>query len=429
MILFDLCINIVENTIIYFFLVNYLRMNNKYNRIVLTMFIIISTISITFFNLAIGYEGLYIYVLHFIAIIFCFKYSDNYLIECIFIVFLSYSLIAVINGTLIISMNLLISNEFNSPYLLTYKYSWIIIILSKIIFLIVCANIVRVRKKYNDAIIQSEIAILFLLVVLISLAYLPFSNILYAQSISEIYIVIGFFSLSILSVSIVFAFFRLLNINKGIKNNEIKVKVQQSKLDSVTEVSELNNKISGLKHDMKHILSYINNCLENNNIDEAKKLTENYSARIEDLVMVKITNNDILNYTLNQLIAKCKNNNIECISMITSDCKINLEDNDFIIILSNIFDNAYENCCGKNSIRVNISDNGDYSIISVENSIDVEKIDIKKGLRSSKVGELHGYGIKNVCDILNRNDGSVVFESYGYLFVCKIIIKNLPLST
>ena len=404
-------------------------MNNKYNIIVLTMFIIISTISITFFNLAIGYEGLYIYVLHFIGIIFCFKYSDNYLIECIFIVFLSSSLIAFINGTLIISMNLLISNKFNSPYLLTYQYSWIIIILSKIIFLIVCANIVRVRKKYNETIIQSEIAILFLLVVLISLAYLPFSYILYNQSISESYIVIGFFSLSILSVSIVFAFFKLLIINKGIRNNEIKIKVQQSKLDNLTEVSELNNKISGLKHDMKHSLSYINNCLEANNVDETKKLLKNYSLRIEAVVMLKITNNDILNYTLNQLIAKCKNNNIECISMITSDCKFNLEDNDFIIILSNIFDNAYENCCGKNSIRVNISDNGDYSIISVENSIDVEEIDIKKGLRTSKVGEHHGHGIKNVCDILNRNDGSVVFESYGYLFVCKIIIRNLPLST
>ena len=96
--LFDFGINILENSIIYIFLVNYLNTNSKFNKYVLVCFILLSATLMSFFNIMVGFEGIYIYIVHFISIIYCIRYSNNSVIECVFINFLVYSLIMIING-------------------------------------------------------------------------------------------------------------------------------------------------------------------------------------------------------------------------------------------------------------------------------------------------------------------------------------------
>ena len=419
--LFDFGINILENSIIYIFLVNYLNTNSKFNKYVLVCFILLSATLMSFFNIMVGFEGIYIYIVHFISIIYCIRYSNNSVIECVFINFLVYSLIMIINGTLTLTINLVIFQDY-SAILTDYKHFWIVIIISKLILFCVCYSIVKIRKSYDSVVIKSEISIMFLYIILISLIYQPFGMSLYRANFNINVFVVGFLSLAILSISFIFAFFTLLKINKKIRDSELKSLVQQIQLDKIAEIKELNTSIISLKHDMRHILSYISSCLDNNYIEGAQKSIDDYQLRIDDVSLLKLTSNDILNYTLNQLNAKCKYNGFDLVCSISSNCKFNLSDNDLLIILSNIFENAYENCCGENCIRVNIVDNENYSIISVENSLDKPSVDVYNDFKTSKKGSNHGYGINNVRDLLDKNGGSIYFDSVNYLFVTKIVL-------
>ena len=331
--LFGICVNIVENYIIYYFLSNVFTMKEKFNKYIFYMFVVLSTILVTYLNLVMGYEGIYVYLVTILSICFCLKYSVNSKLEIIFSCFLFYLLIALINGSILVILNLIIYSDFQSIKLMTSQFYWVVILLSKIILFGICININKVKKNYNDIIINSEISVLFLFIILLSLVYLHFSNIFF----------IGYLAITTITISFVFGFFHLLNSNKKMKNDEIKIVIQQNKLQNVIDFNQINEKLIGLKHDMKHNLLYVDESLENDKVDDSRSSIKYYNQRLDKVKLMKITNNDVLDYTINHLTSKCIVNNIDLKYYVTSMCRFNLNDKDLILLLSNIFDNAYEN--------------------------------------------------------------------------------------
>ena len=422
--MFDLAINIIEQGIIYYFLINYLIMNDKYNKRVLTIFITMSVVTMTFLNSAIGYEGIYLCVLISINLLFSLKYSSSGYIECIFVNALVYLFIAVINGTIVIVLNLIVYNDVFTQLITGSNYFWILILLSKILLFIICRNVAKVRNSYNDIIIKYELLTMLLYVVLILIIYLHFSQILYVGVIEEKSYFVGFIALSIISISFTFAFFKMLTINKKMKNDEITILVQQNKLEIIDEVNCLNEEIISLKHDMRHLLTYLNDCLENDNVVKAKKSINSYNTKLESIKMLTITSNDILNYAINHLQSNCRKNQILLNVYITSNCIINLSDNDLMLILSNTFENAFENCAGDRWINVTIKDKDNYCIIQIENSINIECVSVNDEIKSTKKGANHGRGIKNIKNILILNDGNLDIDSSNYKFKCTMIVSN-----
>ena len=422
---FDICVNLVENYIIYYFLSNFLTMNEKFNKYIYFGFIILSTMIGTCLNLVIGYEGVYIYLSTILSICFCLKYSSNRKLEIIFSCFLIFLLIILINGTLLVVLNSIIYNDIQSIKLMTSQYYWSVILFSKFFLLGICININKVKKYYNDIIINLEISIMFLFIIFISLIYLHFDNVIHSERFNSNIFVLGYLSLTILAISFIFGFFHLLNINKKMRNDEIKIVVQQNKIENVIEFNQMNEKLVGLKHDMKHILLYVDESLENDKVDDARRSIKDYNQRLDKVKILKITNSDVLNYTINHLASKCNKNNIELKYYVTSMCQFNLNDNDLMLILSNILENAYENCNGDKKINIEIIDKNDCIIITVINSIDIESMEINLEFKTTKSGNNHGYGIKNVRDIIEKNDGSLLFECNNYQFICKLIINNI----
>ena len=422
--LFDFCINIVENYIIYYFLSNFLIMNDKFNKFILYGFIFVSTILVTYINLVIGFEGIYIYVAVILSIAFCVIYSSNSKLELMFSCFLIYLLIVLINGMLLVVINSIIYNDFQSPKIMTSHYFWMVILLSKIILFGICFNLIKAKKNYNDIIIKSEISVMFMFIILVSLIYLPFSNVIHDQTFSADIFILGYVALTTIAISFIFGFFHLLSINKKMRNDEIKILVQQNKLENIIEFNQINEKLVSLKHDMKHILLYVDESLENDKVDDARRSIKNYYQRLDKVKLLKITNSDVLNYTINRLASKCNLKNIDLIYFVTSMCRFDLNDNDLVLVLSNIFDNAYENCSGDKKINIEIIDMNDCIVITVKNSIDIAYLKINKEFKTTKSGNTHGYGIKNVREIIEKNNGSVIFESENYQFICKVIINN-----
>ena len=109
--------------------------------------------------------------------------------------------------------------------------------------------------------------------------------------------------------------------------------------------------------------------------------------------------------------------------------EIYLKDTDIVSILSNLIDNAIENCdkC-KNKKTINIMlkiDNADNFIISVKNTIPSKYKFDKNNIVSSKKDKMkHGYGIKNIIKIVEKNHGHYDFECNENEFWFSVIIPQ-----
>ena len=225
--------------------------------------------------------------------------------------------------------------------------------------------------------------------------------------------------------SILFLLFVLYNnYIKQLKNIEIEKIVTDSQLDKALEIKNHNDNINKLKHDMKHILGYINMSIENNDLIQAKSVIDNYLIDINKVKNIHITNNSIINYAINSLSTACDKNNVDFSCIINCDFEFKVSDNDLLILLSNLFDNAIENYKGKKNIKLEINDKNDCIIICISNTIDEDNIDINKLNKSSKMDNNHGYGIKSINYIIEKYNGKIKFESDDYLMTAKVIFKK-----
>lgn len=107
-----------------------------------------------------------------------------------------------------------------------------------------------------------------------------------------------------------------------------------------------------------------------------------------------------------------------------------IKDTDIVTILSNLIDNAIETCekCnGQKMIKVKIKLNdAKDTIISVKNSVPKGYKFDKNHIVTNKINKrIHGYGIKNIINIVEKNEGHYNIECSDNEFCFSIIIPQI----
>ena len=137
------------------------------------------------------------------------------------------------------------------------------------------------------------------------------------------------------------------------------------------------------------------------NYDELESYVRNISGHLSTELDYIRTNNVIVDAILNSKYKETLNKGIVFIFQINDLSGINICDEDIVVILSNLLNNAIEaceKCLGKKVMKMKFVKEKDSVIISVKNTYD-GKIDIIDGeIQTSKKYEIgeHGIGIKNI---------------------------------
>ena len=137
------------------------------------------------------------------------------------------------------------------------------------------------------------------------------------------------------------------------------------------------------------------------------------------------TGNRLINTILNTKFAEAREKDITFRFVINDLSHLKIEDRDCIVILSNILNNAIEAAekCpeGKRQISVKaIIEDGQF-IFSCRNTFIMSDQDPDMKSRKKDIIS-HGYGIDNVKEAVNRNNGTCFFERQENEFVAVIII-------
>ncbi len=142
------------------------------------------------------------------------------------------------------------------------------------------------------------------------------------------------------------------------------------------------------------------------------------------------TGNVIVNAILNTKYQEAVAAGIVFVLKINNLSRLNIQEDDIVILLSNLLGNAFE-ACGQSEktgrIRLKFVQEDERVILSVQNSLQTEPI-VENGLflttKTADDGGEHGFGIRNVIETVEKYHGKYVIDHDRSSFRFSILIPN-----
>lgn len=194
-------------------------------------------------------------------------------------------------------------------------------------------------------------------------------------------------------------------------------------LDSNSEIRHYYEETGKLYHDFKRYLTVVLSYLEEEDTQEAKDY-------IRQLVEMKSTftnhrifcDNNAVNYVLNYFLFRCAERGIDCACAVTVSLA-DVEDMDFCVILNNLLDNAIEAVEKeeKPCVRIEIEPEQTGLKVRIMNRISRSVLETNPHLETTKERRaLHGYGVKNVRELVRRYGGGMTYFEEDGFFCCEV---------
>ncbi|WP_332486345.1 GHKL domain-containing protein [Anaerorhabdus sp.] len=418
--LFDIVINIFEQTIIFCFIAKYSSLNDKYKPLILPVFILVGSFLMTFSNMFFGFEGLFKFVFITIDFIFCLIYCKNSLVEKIFVSIYPYVLISVINDLLTIVLSFIMFNTINYEALASAD-SFVYIILTSKVLLIVCLIItIKFRKRYDKFITNSEMIYLMSLIILVQIMFIFIEELIYSNEIKQIEIVLIAIIITIFMLGIVFNFFVKLRQEDEEKTKLLNLQMINFEEKRYYEMKKMCDNTAKLKHNLKHVLINVKNKLNTKDINDAKYSIELYLQEINEINVYGNFDSPVLDFLINKAVDESTAKNYDLKYTVNLGREVNISDNDYMILIGNAIENAIEHSKGLRQIDVTIQQKNEFALYKISNTINKD-FDFEKFKFSSK-GIGHGYGVKSMIEIAEKNKGHISFNIEGDILVCSILI-------
>lgn len=230
----------------------------------------------------------------------------------------------------------------------------------------------------------------------------------------------------------IFVFYLINDILKReikIRENKIFQLEVQNQTDMYRFISENFAKQRKKTHEYKNQIMCIESLIAAKNYVELENYVRSISGHLnKELDYIK-TNNVIVDAILNSKYKETLDKGIVFIFQINDLSEISICDEDIVVILSNLLNNAIEaceKCPNKKVMKLKFVKEKDNVIISVKNTYD-GKLDIKDGeIQTSKKYEMneHGIGIKNIIDVIEKYQGSYAIKNDKHEFYFSIILPN-----
>lgn len=425
---FEMAVNAVKVTLILSFLVQYFgyktETSAKYWGTALIW--ILSFCIVAFFSWTHLYENYASSLQILVNILFCVTLLRGNIFQKIFVSAFTMGLVAI---TATLTTLLVAKLSGNQVAFLLSHFSGIrvtSICLTKLLFFVITRIILRIKEsgklKGMDVIalvivpMLSDLAITLMMYAAIQEPSIQ-TIVLYAVGI-----------VLILNIVVYFLFIRLGKAGK-IKTEMALLALQNECLqENAKDIENMYDTVRALRHDLKNHLLCILSMAEERDVEGIKQYTGQLLQQqntVNKLIM--FSGSKVLDAIINSKSAAAERAGVRLSAIITTPLA-GISPEDITIILGNALDNAIR--AAKDSQRkvvdIHIQPQGAYSSIVIANDIAHPVLSDNPALRTTKnIRYRHGFGIQNMRQAVERNQGLIRFYEQNDRFICDILLLNV----
>ena len=216
------------------------------------------------------------------------------------------------------------------------------------------------------------------------------------------------------------------------KEERIKIAVlteqnQKNRIADYQDREEIYERQRRKMHDYKNQLSTIQTLIKNGHTDEALSFTQKLTESIAVEMSAINTNHPVVNAILNQKYRSMQEKHIAVILKVGDLQEICLEEEEIVILLSNLLDNAIWESekvlknTGKAVIHLKLECEDHKLIFAITNPV-TEKVEIENDTIKSKRGDHHGIGLLNVKAVVDKYGGDMVLSCDENEFKAVVIL-------
>ena len=425
---FEMAVNAVEVTLILSFLVQYFgyktETSAKYWGTALIW--ILSFCIVAFFSWTHLYENYASSLQILVNILFCVTLLRGNIFQKIFVSAFTMGLVAI---TATLTTLLVAKLSGNQVAFLLSHFSGIrvtSICLTKLLFFVITRIILRIKEsgklKGMDVIA---------LVIVPMLSDLAITLMMYAAIQEPSIQTIVLYAVGIVLILNIVVYFLFIRLGKAGKiQTEMALLALQNEClqENAKDIENMYDTVRALRHDLKNHLLCILSMAEEQDVEGIEQYTRQLLQQqntVNKLIM--FSGSKVLDAIINSKSAAAERAGVRLSAIITTPLA-GISPEDITIILGNALDNAIR--AAKDSQRkvvdIHIQPQGAYSSIVIANDIAHPVLSDNPALRTTKnIRYRHGFGIQNMRQAVERNQGLIRFYEQNDRFIRDILLLNV----
>ena len=200
------------------------------------------------------------------------------------------------------------------------------------------------------------------------------------------------------------------------------------KMQAYHELSASNEFQKKTLHDYENQLNCIQGLLKEKQYDKVQEYADKLTHSIRGGTDVVNVHNPVINVLLNQKYHLAEEKGIAILFEVNNLSKVWLEEQDLVILISNLLDNAIEACEKSEDkiIYIKLVMEQKEIVLSIKNTVD-EPIDIESGFiqTNKKEKHKHGIGLRNVQMVIDKYDGMGMMRyENGWFYYTAVISER-----
>lgn len=300
------------------------------------------------------------------------------------------------------------------------------ICLTKLLFFVITRIILRIKEsgklKGRDVIA---------LVIVPTLSDLAITLMMYAAIQEPSIQTIVLYAVGIVLILNIVVYFLFIRLGKAGKiQTEMALLALQNEClqENAKDIENMYDTVRALRHDLKNHLLCILSMAEERDVEGIEQYTGQLLQQqntVNKLIM--FSGSKVLDAIINSKSAAAERAGVRLSAIITTPLA-GISPEDITIILGNALDNAIR--AAKDSQRkvvdIHIQPQGAYSSIVIANDIAHPVLPDNPALRTTKnIRYRHGFGIQNMRQAVERNQGLIRFYEQNDRFICDILLLNV----
>lgn len=230
------------------------------------------------------------------------------------------------------------------------------------------------------------------------------------------------FGMLLLNIFVYYLLWDAIEREVKIRKQQLSTERAKSETAMYRQISENFNKQKKREHEYKNEMMIISSLLKQNELEKLNLLLNKYNREIAHRIDAIDTNHVIVNAVLNVKYQEAREKGIIFVLKVNDLSGIFMEDQDIVVILSNMLNNAIEaceKCTGKRIIKVKTVKEDNTIIFSVNNTIQEVPKFVDGKYRTTKKEQFHGMGIENVKEVVSKYGGTcaIRYDKKEFYFV------------